>query len=244
MKKFLSLFFCGLCIFVCASCAHNYSEEMETIYKSENPNMKIMDLWDNDFGSEGEIVYEDGTVQRIVYSGLEGRFKIFKYDEEGNYGLDENGILYSGSYKEKSDKIILTTEKGEEIVLKKVSQNIENELDKSCEEELSKALNVKLRTPIYEKYSALWSEKIDLYYQFIINNYSGSKETIIASQKEWSEYATQQLSSYKEYLDIVHYEKETTVNYYYSKKEYEIYRSRALELYTQCVHLTAKVPDI
>ena len=206
---------------------------MNGVYKSQNPNMRIT-------GEYGEIINEDGSVQQIVFSNMHGSFGIYLYDatSRGNQGE----CLFSGDYRQKGDTITLKTFDGKEILLNKVPE--EYELDKLYNQEMEYAYVYDQKQPINEKYAKLWFEKIDFYYNFLINNYKGDKELIIQTQNNWNNYANYQINNYKNYFNELYYENNKITNFFISEKEHELYRDRAVELYLQCIHLVSDVPTM
>ena len=121
MRKGIALIPFLIILLVCSACDVS-PLNMEGTYESEEPKICIVTSTDpTQFGHNGELIQDDGSVVKIVLAGRHGKFFIYKFQEDGGYGPDDT-ILYSGEYKSKDDTIILKVDDGKEIILKKVEE--------------------------------------------------------------------------------------------------------------------------
>ena len=120
---------------------------LQGIAVSEDSRIKIIVSSEADFtydrakdfdGMEhGILIQEDGSERKIVLAvGHGGSFSIYEYNDQRKYDFDVNGI-YKGSYRQQDDTLVLITEEGECILLKKVDEVPQAYYDGSiCTEEL------------------------------------------------------------------------------------------------------------
>ena len=123
MRRKIILIFCIVILFILSACVDFFPITIDGTLESENPKMRIVMSDDpTKFGSDGELIQEDGTVVQIVFSVSHGDFFIFKFDEEGRYGTDAI-VLFEGECRQKDDDtLILFVDDGSKIILKKVEE--------------------------------------------------------------------------------------------------------------------------
>lgn len=107
-----------LVLLLCSGCVDFTPLNIEGILESENPKIRIVISDDPGFGHDGELIQDDNAVVKILFTGRQGKFFIYKYQEDKAYGTNST-ILFRGSYKIKDDTLILKTEDGSKIILKK-----------------------------------------------------------------------------------------------------------------------------
>ena len=106
---------------MCTACVNFYPITITGVLESETPKMRItMNTDPHKFGSDGELIQDDGSVIKVVLSQGNGKFIIFQYQEDEQYGTGST-ILYQGKCRQKGDTIVLYVDDGSEIVLEKVS---------------------------------------------------------------------------------------------------------------------------
>ena len=121
MRKIV-LFICFIFLLpMCTACVNFYPITITGVLESETPKMRItMNTDPHKFGSDGELIQDDGSVIKVVLSQGNGKFIIFQYQEDEQYGTGST-ILYQGKCRQKGDTIVLYVDDGSEIVLEKVS---------------------------------------------------------------------------------------------------------------------------
>ena len=118
------IFFISI-LLICTACVNFFPVTIDGVLESESPKMRItMSTDPHKFGNDGELTQDDGTVIKIVFSQGNGKFTIFQYQEDGQYGTDST-ILYEGKCRQKGDSIVLYVDDGSEIVLEKVDESSE-----------------------------------------------------------------------------------------------------------------------
>lgn len=122
MKKLFGILLVFVILLLCSSCIDPYPMNLEGVVESKVPCIRIdlssdTDLYQN---MNGELVQDDGTIIKISFAAGQGRFFIFKYREDGEYGIDDNDILYSGKYRVRGDNLVLYPDDGEKIILEQV----------------------------------------------------------------------------------------------------------------------------
>lgn len=239
MKKILTLSLVIMLLCCISACSLAPQIDQEGVYKSENPRMRITMIKFNPDEPNGIIVNSDGSISKILFKSMHGNFAISYYDEDGESYIDNKYI--SGTCYQDEDSIILKTDEGEEIVLTEVSN--EYELDSLYNDELKHNLGYDPVITINKKYAKKWAEKVEFYYDFLLENYDGKVDSFKSAQESWIKYKDDQLKAYKKYIDDL-YKYEAAGELLYVEKEYELQRSRAIDLYEMCVHLNLSVPKL
>jgi hypothetical protein len=129
MKKFFTVILCFVVLFQCGCVNYPYYEA-SGVWESENPKIKI--IIDNDsshWGDYGILTNDDGSNTKIVFKALHGQFIIYKYQQNGQYGLDSSMVLFKGTFKTRKESLILKTEDGQKIILKRTSEQLPNSKD-------------------------------------------------------------------------------------------------------------------
>ncbi len=242
MKKLFIVFLSLIILLLCTACDWSVKLNMDGIYKCNSPKMRLNAVQDPNNKILGEMIMDDGSTQKIQFSSMHGRFSIAKYIEENsNEGYTEPYFI--GKYYKKDGLIVLVTDNGQELFLSKIAEKIDFNIDDAFEQDFRQARFIKGRTRVCLDYLSSWQEYVKTYYKCLLDNYLGNKDTIIKTQEVWQQYCDYTLNNYKEYISST-YDIDTTIDFYVAKKEYELYRARAIELYNQCAHLIVDVPEL
>ena len=124
MKKIVATI-CLLCMFVSLSaCVNWFPIKFSGIVESEDPHIRILLNLDPhlDINCNAEWIQDDGTVQKMHFGKGQGQFIMYRYREDGFYGIDDDDIIFRGDYRCKEDTLILFLEDGSEITLKKTAE--------------------------------------------------------------------------------------------------------------------------
>ena len=239
MRKILSLSLVIIMLCGVSACTFAPSLDMEGVYKSENPRMRITMIKFNPDQPNGIIINSDGSISKIMFKDMRGGFAISYFDETSESFFTDKYI--TGTCTQKDNIITLNTRDGEKIVLTKVSD--EYELDNLYNEELKYNLGYEPVITINKNYAKKWAEKVEFYFDFLLENYDGQVDLIKSAQGNWIKYKDEQLNAYKNYIDDL-YKNEASAELLYYEKEYELCRERAIELYQMCVHLNLSIPKL
>jgi len=109
-----------LLVFMGSACTWN-PFTISGVLECEEPHMRIYIENDNSSNDEAEWFKEDGTVEKLVFSAMHGDFFIFRFREDGMYGIDDEDILFRGDYRCSEDMLILIMDDGNRFVFKKIA---------------------------------------------------------------------------------------------------------------------------
>lgn len=128
---------CALTMILATSCVSFVPRIPDGRWESDSPKMYIetgvpistlrTGVADK-YEDVGGLYNDDGTITKLFFVSAHGSFSIWKYHADGNYQAEE-GPIYTGFYELKDDTLTLKLQDGTEIVLTRVGEQTEQNME-------------------------------------------------------------------------------------------------------------------